>query len=333
VSCIRVLAGRMERDSSARGGREPDIDGNSWAQPKPKSVDKLRSIWQSSLVLHVGVRAWSFVRVAALVATTSFAGRAHAEVSAQAPAAHSGSVREVAAGETDGAAPGAAAGTDEATAQHWCAPGLTASSEQATGTLVIFLHSLVSAAPTAAWEQQLRMQRLADSYDFTILIPQGRPGLGPGRDPGVLAWPTAQELQVQYETELLAEWRAGVERARALGGAFARVFLIGFSNGAYYATSLTFRERFPCDGVAVFAGGSGSKYQRLTAARAKRRTPMFVGYGTLDPDNRQQRALVSLLKALGWPHRALAAKVGHTVAAEQLRAALRFLGHPGIKAP
>lgn len=175
------------------------------------------------------------------------------------------------------------------------------------------------------------MQRLANSYNFTILIPQGRPGLGPGRDPGVLAWPTAQELQVQYEAELLAEWRAGVAQAEKLHGAFARVFLIGFSNGAYYATSLTFRERFVCDGVAVFAGGSGAKYQRLTASRAKRRTPMFVGYGTLDPDNRQQRALVALLKALGWPHRALAAKVGHTVASEQMRAALGFLGHSASK--
>lgn len=238
----------------------------------------------------------------------------------------------------------AATGEPLANAEHWCAPGLTKltsrlcyyspshqNEDQDTSTLVIFLHSLVSAAPKAAWEQQLRMQKLADGYDFSILIPQGRPGLGPGRDPGVLAWPTAQELQTLHEAELLAEWKVGVEQARQLHGAFARVFLIGFSNGAYYATSLTFRERFACDGVAVFAGGSGSKYQRLTAARAKRRTPMFIGYGTLDPDNRQQRALVSLLVALGWPHRALAAKVGHTVATEQMRAALKYLGHPSPK--
>lgn len=234
--------------------------------------------------------------------------------------------------------------SDVSSSAHWCAPTLTKltsrlcyyspSRKQPTsdaGTLVIFLHSLVSAAPMAAWEQQQRMQRLADTYGFSILVPQGRPGLGPGRSPDVLAWPTAQELQAQHEAELLAEWQAGVNQAQALHGNFARVFLIGFSNGAYYATSLTFRERFACDGVAVFAGGSGSKYQRLTASRAKRRTPMFVGYGTLDPDNKQQRALVSLLETLGWPHRALAAKVGHTVASEQMRAALRFLRHPNVE--
>jgi len=234
--------------------------------------------------------------------------------------------------------------SDVRSSAHWCAPTLTkltsrlcyyspSRDEPASdaGTLVIFLHSLVSAAPMAAWDQQQRMQRLADTYGFTMLIPRGRPGLGPGRSPDVLAWPTAQELQAQHEAELLAEWHAGVNQAQTLSGRFARVFLIGFSNGAYYATSLTFRERFACDGVAVFAVGSGSKYQRLTASRAKQRTPMFVGYGTLDPDNKQQRALISLLKALGWPHRALAAKVGHTVASEQMRAALRFLGHPNVK--
>jgi predicted esterase len=226
---------------------------------------------------------------------------------------------------------------------HWCAPELTPlsdtvcyyspsseSAEGKTNTLVIFLHSLVSAAPKAAWEQQLRMRRLADTYRFTILIPRGRPGLGPGRDVNTLAWPTAEKLQREHEAELHEEWNAAIERAEGLHGTFARRFVIGFSNGAYYATSLAFREAFICDGFALFAGGSGSKYHRLAAAKAKRRTPMFVGFGTLDPDNPQQRALVTLLKQLGWPHHSLAAKVGHTVAAEQLRAALRFLGHPGV---
>jgi predicted esterase len=250
--------------------------------------------------------------------------------------------RVAASGDSPDVAP-TAAPSPVVPSEHWCAPELTPLTEtvchytpqqeagvqaHGSGTLVIFLHSLVSARPKAAWEQQLRMRRLANTYGFTILIPRGRPGFGPGRDPGTLAWPTAQQLQQEHEAELLAEWEDALRRARASHGAFERVFLVGFSNGAYYATSLAFRERFPSDGVAVFAGGSGNKYHRLTAARAKRRVPMFVGYGTLDPDNPQQRSLVSLLKQLGWPHRALGAKVGHTVSPEQLRAALQFLGHP-----
>lgn len=233
----------------------------------------------------------------------------------------------------------------DAASAHWCAPELTpltmhvchyappmreGVASRDSGTLVIFLHSLVSAEPRAAWEQQRRMRRLADVYRFSILIPRGRAGFGPGRDPGTLAWPTAEQLQRQYEAELLGEWSDALASVTTSHGAFQRVFLIGFSNGAYYATSLAFRNRFASDGVAVFAGGSGNKYHQLSAARAKHRVPMFVGYGTLDPDNPQQRSLVALLKRVGWPHRALAAKVGHTVSSEQLRAALQFMGHPPL---
>lgn len=230
---------------------------------------------------------------------------------------------------------------------HWCAPELTklndnvcyfapnegetkASSADAppNGTLVIFLHSLIGAKPKAAWEQQRRMMRMAKTYGFTMLVPRGRPGLGPGRDPEVLAWPTAQSTQQLAEEELLSEWKAAIAWATKQHGAFERTLMFGFSNGAYYATSLTFRERFPVDGVAVFAGGSGAKYQRLNAARAKVRTPMFVGYGKLDPDRRQQQELVAMLRSLRWPHSSLESNVGHTVAGAQLSAALRFLGHP-----
>jgi hypothetical protein len=35
-----------------------------------------------------------------------------------------------------------------------------------------------------------------------------------------------------------------------------------------------------------------------------------------------------MLQQIGWPHRALASAVGHSVSDAQLRAALTFLGHP-----
>jgi predicted esterase len=231
---------------------------------------------------------------------------------------------------------------------HWCAPELVRVNDRACyfaptleghdelkrsenhtrGTLVIFLHSLIGAEPMAAWEQQRRMMRMARTYGFEMLVPRGRPGLGPGRKESVLAWPTAQDTQALAEEQLLMEWRTAIEWVTARRGAFERTLLFGFSNGAYYATSLTFRERFPVSGAAVFAGGSGSKYQRLHAARAKHKIPLFVSFGTLDPDHPQQQQLVHLLRTLRWPHASLKADVGHTVAGAQLSAALRYLGHP-----
>jgi predicted esterase len=108
--------------------------------------------------------------------------------------------------------------------------------------------------------------------------------------------------------------------------------LFGFSNGAYFATNLAFRDAFGAapvfTGVAAFAGGSGSKYQRLLAERTKRRVPVFVGYGSTDPDHLRQEQMVSLLRDVRWPHQVLAAKVGHSVTDAQIRAALQYLGHP-----
>ncbi len=223
----------------------------------------------------------------------------------------------------------------------WCAPGLVSLSDhvcfyepknrklgpKGQRTLVIFLHSLVGAAPEAAWPQQLRMAQNAEQYGFSALIPRGRPGLGPGRDPHVLAWPTAQDLQEKFEHELLTEWRQARTAIANKSKRWDRVLLFGFSNGAYYASNLAFREAVDVDGVAVFAGGSGSKYQRLLAARAERRVPMFVGFGSEDPDHPRQEAMIKMLRQLHWPHRSLKSHAGHTVTDAQIRGALAFLGH------
>jgi predicted esterase len=226
---------------------------------------------------------------------------------------------------------------------RWCAPelrvfgenvcfyspsGEATSATGSSGTLVIFLHSLIGAEHGAAWEQQRRLTGAAEAYGFSTLIPRGRPGLGPGRDGSVLGWPTAPELQEQYEAELLDEWRVAREQAERVAGPFDRVLLFGFSNGAYYAESLAFREVVAIDGVGLFAGGSGSRYQHLLATRAKRRVPLFLGYGTKDADRGRQKELHEMLQRIDWPHRALAASVGHTVTDAQLRSALAFLGHP-----
>jgi predicted esterase len=86
------------------------------------------------------------------------------------------------------------------------------------------------------------------------------------------------------------------------------------------------RGRLDVDGYGIFAGGSGGKYMRLSAEKAQRRAPIFVGYGTKDPAHGDQRELIKMLKSLGWKMRSRSAPVGHTVTEDQLRDALRFLG-------
>lgn len=231
------------------------------------------------------------------------------------------------------AAESAAAGSESPPVQNtWCAPEL----ESVGSTncywlapkdrpLVIFLHGLTGAGSTWQWDQQRMYVRLAKQHQFSALIPRGRRGIGPGRDPDVLGWPNSQRAQDEVEQEVLAEIVAARKTLEQRAGTFSSVFVFGFSAGAYYATSLMLREKIEVDGFAAFAGGSGNDYQELQAKRVKRRIPMFLGYGKKDPDRKRQQELARMLGTLNWPHRVVAANVGHTVTQEQIEEALAFL--------
>ena len=193
-------------------------------------------------------------------------------------------------------------------------------------TLVLYLHTLVGTGSTWQWEQQRIMWTAAKTYGFSVLMPRGRPGIGPKRAPDVLAWPTSPKAQEAVEEELVDEWRElreTLERRR--GRPFRHVWVFGFSNGAYYASSLALRARLPVEGYAVFAGGAGGKFASILGAKAARKTPIFVGYGTRDPARADMKDLVTVLKKLGWPHQSLAQPVGHIVTHDQLRRAVEFL--------
>ena len=231
---------------------------------------------------------------------------------------------------------------DQPPAPAWCAPDTetlaegmcyfdpTASrgdqSASGTDTLVIFLHSLVQTDSDWQYEQQRLMMRTAVALEFAVLMPRGRPGIGPGRAPNVLAWPGSPQMQEAYEEQVIAEWesaRARIEQRQ--GRAFQRVFVFGFSNGAYYATTLAVRDRYRADGYGIFAGGNGSRYNRLLASRTGRRAPIFIGYGTKDPARAHMGSLTRMLADLRWQHRVKTAPIGHWVSDAQLQAAVRFL--------
>lgn len=216
---------------------------------------------------------------------------------------------------------------------YFLAPRAPGQSEPGGGTLVIFLHGLTGDGSTWQWDQQRTFVRLAQTHHFSALIPRGRKGIGPGRDPKVWAWPNSKRAQAEVEREVLSELAAARQSLEQRAGKFARVFVFGFSNGAYYATSLMLREKLDVDGFAAFAGGSGNEHERLQAKSVKRRIPMFVGWGTKDPDRKRQQELIRMLQELAWPHHAVGANVGHTVTPKQIEEALEFLGRAGKGQP
>jgi predicted esterase len=204
------------------------------------------------------------------------------------------------------------------------ATGGAAAPRASPRTLVIFLHGLLDDG--AQWQLPLQrgMLAMAKHHGFALLAPRGLNGVGPGRLPQQIAWPAREDVRGQEEALLAKIMRARREAETREGAPYDHVFVFGFSNGAYYASSLALRGRLQdVDGYAVFAGGSAKS---PPAAAGAARKPLFVGVASADRTTVQRsRELVKALKRSGWPHRAMEAKVGHTVADAHVRAALAWL--------
>ncbi|MDX2052908.1 MAG: dienelactone hydrolase family protein [Polyangiaceae bacterium] len=219
-----------------------------------------------------------------------------------------------------------------------CAPGLSEvghatcsfdpklGDKNRTVPLVIFLHGLMPGDEAARHGWQSYVRDIAQHAGFAVLVPSGRLGAGPGRDPNIMAWPTSERARAEHEATVLEDWAKARETFEAeRGKKFTKVFVFGFSNGAYYATSLAARARLAVNGYAVFGGGSGASYLRRQAAQVKLKPPMFVGIGKHDGARKDARSLAQMLKRLAWPHRFRESQGGHNVTPAQAKEAVQYL--------
>ena len=239
-----------------------------------------------------------------------------------------------------GAASGARAQEDAGAAPvRWCAEELTMldssacyfspeGDDRAKETLVIFLHGVIKDGTTWQWAQQRSIARAAKKNGFSVLMPRGRQGIGPKGMRDWWTWPTSVKAENALGTELRAEWKADREQIeKDAGHGFSKIFVIGFSNGAYYATSLALLGKTKdVDGFAVFAGGAGAKYLVGPAQGVPHRPPSYVGYGLRDKAHHDPEGLAKALKRLGWRHRVGVSKHGgHSMPDSKLADAIRFL--------
>jgi predicted esterase len=199
----------------------------------------------------------------------------------------------------------------------WCAPEVTELSDHVCffegaaptdgrHTLVIYLHGALVATPGFQWLQQRAMALHAKRHNFTVLIPTA-----PKSDAGYV-WPTSQAGQKEHEADILA----GIRKARndletRLGHRFDEVFVVGFSSGAYYGSSLAVRSALDVDGYIVLAGGAS--WVRPTGTTEKR-APIFVGVSAADLQTAaHSRAFAGSLAAMHWPYRVEERNAGHMV--------------------
>ena len=207
----------------------------------------------------------------------------------------------------------------------WCAPEVSELSDhvcffegpEATSgkrTLVIYLHGLLATTPGFQYLQQRGMALHAKRLGFTVLLPTS-PKVG-----DAYVWPTSQTAQEEQEAGIIAGLNEARRRLEGrLGHAFDEVFVVGFSSGAYYASSLAVRGVLDVDGYIVLAGGSSWVRSPQAGTRngtpnRTRRAPIFVGISAADPQTAgHSRAFAAALAGMGWPYRAEEREAGHMV--------------------
>jgi len=211
----------------------------------------------------------------------------------------------------------------------WCAPEvetlpgnvcyLDGNSKNASRrTLVIFLHGAIAKNTNWSQNHERMMLRVAKATNIEILFPQS-----PLTEAGYV-WPGSLEKQQAVEQELIDGWMAAKRLVEERDGRpFDDVFVMGFSSGAYFASSLAMRGRLDVDGYAVFAGG-----QPMAARPSpiERFSPVFVGICANDETTAaHSRAFLGSLRAAGIPSAGNEQPVGHGVDAVHFNSALAFL--------
>lgn len=203
-----------------------------------------------------------------------------------------------------------------ATPKPWCAPEVNELSdhtcfldggtpEDGRRTLVIYLHGVLAKTPGFQYVQQRAMAFHAKRLGFTVLLPTA-----PENAVGY-AWPTSEKDQADKGPAILAN----IEKARAdlekrVGHGFDETFVVGFSSGAYYGSSVAIKGGLDVDGYIVLAGGSSWTRPEAGAKRA----PIFVGVSAADRQTAgHSRALAGALASMHWPFRVEERNAGHMV--------------------
>jgi len=169
-------------------------------------------------------------------------------------------------------------------------------------SLVIFAHGIVAHGerPTA---DQATLLAAADKLGFAVLLGRGRQGLcdWDAKVASDYCWPVRRETVDRDGAAIVAGWADAQTRAAKMAGVtFGRRYLLGFSNGGYFAAYVLLEGLMPLDGVAVVgAGRTAVDESRMAAAHP----PLYLAVGEEEASSTRQDAenLAQVLTRRTWP--------------------------------
>jgi predicted esterase len=241
-------------------------------------------------------------------------------------------------GYTSGGSTGPLANPGSAEVLHDCADGLeplavggcwSAPAVQPEG-LVVYLHGLYpSATPAEELDRQARVAKLASAKKFATLALRGQEGecTNPERA-AYVCWPS-NERNATDADRFVAAWTPALEEARrrlGLGATAGRAvprYVLGFSNGGYFAGLLATRGLFEAKAFAVAHAGPVEPVGAWPHGAASR-PPILLLSADDDASQPDMVKFETELGRFGWQVETAVRDGGHALTDSDVDAALTF---------
>jgi predicted esterase len=166
--------------------------------------------------------------------------------------------------------------------------------------LLIYLHGIIPPKHVGSEQKEnvmLAVRNASRRAGAAAIVPRGITGVGPRGSKDWWAWPTSPDAHAAHGPALVKRIIAAKAKLEeALGAPFAKTYLAGSSNGAYFAVNLALRDELPIDGLGAMSGGApGAPIAR------KAPLPVYIGYGKFDePSKGGALALAKAAEGAGW---------------------------------
>lgn len=211
----------------------------------------------------------------------------------------------------------------------WCAPGFepiagggclaVPPAQQATKALIVYLHGRYArSAPTEEIDRQRRFAARASGRGFAVLALRG--GLGACNAPDLAdwyCWPS-NERNAEAAPAVVDAWARALATAYDRTGAQAR-FLLGFSNGGYFAGLIASRGLLNVDALVVAHGGPVEPVRPLRG-----KPPILLLSADDDVAQDDMIRFDEDLARVPWAHDSYARAGGHALTDEDIDAAITF---------
>jgi poly(3-hydroxybutyrate) depolymerase len=210
-------------------------------------------------------------------------------------------------------------------AADWCAPGyepigggcLALSSTQSPQPLLVYLHGRYASDVTAEEvDRQRRLGTAATARGFAVLALRGRLGECASLV-GWFCWPS-NEQNADRAAVVVASWTGALAEAQRRARSKNR-FVLGFSNGGYFAGLLAVRGLFDAEAFVIAHGGPVEPVRALPRA-----LPLLLLSADDDIAQDDMIRLDGELTRERWPHDSYARAGAHGLTDGDIDAALTF---------